>query len=449
MEKKWNLQDIKPASPKRRRPVNKEEVLNIRDGEIEKAESITKQESEESDQTDNYQVQIENGNHKKRNQLLVAFIVFFVVVAGGFIASFLSGGAIVTVEPRHREPNVNAAFEAFRTPKVGELSYEIMRLEAEGERQVSATGQEEVKELATGKITIYKNTPGAERLIKNTRFESPNGLVFRITESVVVPGAAENSSGETVPGSIRADVFADDIGENYNLLAGTSFTVPGFKEGGYDELYNSISAKNETDFTGGFEGVKFIIDDKELETTKQALQMELRDSLLGRVAEEKPSGFVVFDEAITFTYESLPAVEYGDNLATIKEKALLQIPIFKEEAFATYIGEATVPGYEKEPVRIDNLPEIKFSYTSATTTNSDIGNYDSISFKLAGKPQLVWTFDEGKLATDLLGAPKTALINILGAYPAIEKAEAVVKPFWKRTFPTDIDEIEIIEKIER
>lgn len=452
MEKKWNLQDIKPASPRRKRPAN-EEVLNIRDKKTDMSPEMEQKSQMEvggDDNTnDNINIEVENGNGKKRTQLLVAFSVFFLVVAGGFLVSFLTGGAEVTVEPRHREPNVNATFEAFRTPQVGELSYEIMRLEAEGERQVSATGQEEVKELATGEITIYKKTPEAERLIKNTRFESPGGLVFRITESVVVPGAVENASGDLVPGSIKAEVFADDIGEQYNLAASTNFTVPGFKEGGYDELYASIYAENDEAFTGGFEGLKFIIDDKELETTKQSLQMELRDSLLSRVPEEKPSGFVVFDSATTFTYESLPAVEYGDNLATIKERALLQIPIFKDADFASYIAEATVPGYENEPVRIDNLTDINFTYTSATTTNSDIGNVNSVSFKLTGKPQLVWTFDEGKLTTDLLGAPKTALTSILGAYPAIEKAEAVVRPFWKRSFPTDMDEIQIIEKIER
>ncbi|MEL6806044.1 MAG: hypothetical protein AAFO91_19980, partial [Bacteroidota bacterium] len=72
-----------------------------------------------------------------------------------------------------------------------------------------------------------------------------------------------------------------------------------------------------------------------------------------------------------------------------------------------------------------------------------------ISFELVGKPELVWTYDTEKLKADLLNAPKTALTTILGGYPAIEKAEAVVKPFWKRTFPAELDDIEIIEVINR
>jgi hypothetical protein len=145
----------------------------------------------------------------------------------------------------------------------------------------------------------------------------------------------------------------------------------------------------------------------------------------------------------------LPSVEYGDNLATIKEKARLQIPIFKAEDFAAYLAKKSVPGFENESVRIDNITDQSFTYSSATTSTSDIGNLSSLKFKLVGSPLIVWTFDEGRLKADLLGATKTALPSILGAYPAIERAEAVVKPFWKRTFPTKLQEIKIIESIQR
>ncbi|MEZ4200141.1 MAG: hypothetical protein R3B69_00855 [Candidatus Paceibacterota bacterium] len=442
MDKKWNLQDIRPATPRRsQRPDRRADKV---ESASDDSQTVVTHDANEGA----LRVQIKNGKKHSRLGLLGAFGLFFVIILGGFILSLLSAGAEVTVEPRHREPNVNAAFTAYRTPQVDELSYETMVLEAEGERQVSATGQEEVEEQAEGVITIYKTTPGTERLIKNTRFESPDGLVFRVKESVVVPGAVE-SNGEVSPGSINAEVFADNVGEQYNLVANTRFTVPGFKEGGYTELYNAIYAENTDAFTGGFSGVKFVIDENELETAKQALQTELRDSLLGRVDAEKPAGFVVFESAITFTYESLPAVEYGENLATIKERALLQIPIFKAEDFAAYIAASTVPGYEGESMRIDNVSELEFTYTSATTTSTDIGNVDSVEFKLVGKPQLVWTYDEERLKTDLLGAPKTALTSVLGGYPALEKARAVIRPFWKRAFPQELDKIEIIEEIHR
>lgn len=438
MDRNWKLQDIRPAEPRKRRAPSDRQPLQ----KMAPPEEVF---TEENDGT--VRIEVEDGRSKSRLGIFIAIGVFFVVIAGGFIASFMLGGAELTVYPRNREPNINAVFTAYASPKVGELSYEIMSLEADGERQVSATGQEEVRELATGRITIYNETESAERLKKNTRFETPDGLIFKITESAVVPGAQKNASGELIPGSVQAEVFSDEPGEQYNIRANTRLTIPGYKEGGFDELYNSLYARNSENFTNGFDGLKFIIDDLELATEKQRLQTQLRDALLDRIPGERPAGFVVFDDAVTFTYQSLPAVEYGENLATIKEKALLQIPIFKEEDFATYIAAATIPGYEGEPVRIEDFTALTFSYTQATTSSTNIGAVDSVSFNLTGRPLVVWEYDEGKLKTDLFGSAKTALQTILSGYPAIERAEAVIRPFWQRSFPESLDDIEIIEVI--
>ena len=97
---------------------------------------------------------------------------------------------------------------AFPTPTDGDsLSYEIMTLEeTTSESQVQASGSIEIEEQATGILEISKSTAGAERLIKNTRFRSPERLTYiRIQESVVVPGAVNEN-----PGTIQVEVFADD-----------------------------------------------------------------------------------------------------------------------------------------------------------------------------------------------------------------------------------------------
>ncbi len=433
MAQKWNLQDIKPAEP-RKRPIPPPNAEIIR----RPAPQPIEPEIDEADGT----IEIVNGQKKNRHTLLYALIVFFVVLGGGVIASILMGGAEITVYPKHREPNVNAQFVTHKSATADQLPYEIMTLEAEGERQVQATGQEEVKTQATGKILVYnKHQEAPVRLVTNTRFSSSNGQIFRIKDSVIVPGYTKDDTGQIMPGVATAEVFADDGGEAYNL-APQKFTIPGFA--GEPEFDNIYGESTET-FSGGYSGTRFIIAETELQTAEQALRTELRNSLLERIDAEKPAGFVVFKDAVTFTYVSLPAVEYGYNLATIKEKVIMRIPIFKEDQFASFIAAATIPGYEGEDVRITDTSVLTFSYVQATTSNSDIGAAVSLDFKLDGRPQIVYEYDADKLKTDLMNAHKTALTNVLGAYPAIEKAEAVIRPFWKTKFPIDINEIEIIE----
>lgn len=437
MAQKWNLQDIKPVE--RRKRLNPE-----RQGGV-----VRKPPTEAAEREDIPQIRIEDGNKKKRSKLTLAIVSFVAIVGGGIVLSALMSGAELTVYPHLREPNVNATITAYPDPRAGELSYEVMTLEATGERQVTATGEETVEEQARGQIEIIKTSPGAERLIKNTRFESPSGQIYKIEESIVVPGAVRGEDGASVPGTITANVFAETTGEAYNLPAGTEFTIPGFAEGGFTELFESITAVNRQPIQGGFSGPRFIIDEGELATARQALQMELRDALLARVPSERPAGFTTFDAAVAFTYEQLPAVEYEGELVTIREQATLQVPLFRDEDFASYLAEATVPTYDDEPVRIDDTSTLSFEYVNATTSSSNIANATALEFTLRGTPLIVWVFDEEKLKADLLGVQKTALSNILSSYPAIRSANAIVRPFWKRSFPDDVAEIEITQVLER
>lgn len=433
MSQKWNLQDIQPTKPKKRRPIA-EPVRTEQPPEVRSRE--------EADEV--MSIEISNGNKKKGRSLVVAIFIFIFIVGGGLLFSALMAGAEVTVYPKHKEPNVNALFEAYLKPQAEELTYEIMTLEAEGERQVTASGQEEVKSQAEGSILIYnKQQPEPIRLVTNTRFESPTGLIYKIKEPAIVPGYTTGENGEVIPGVVTADVYADEVGEQYNI-GPSKFTVPGFKG---EPEYDNVIAESTERMSGGFDGMQFIIDDDELKTAQQALRMELRNSLLDRIEAEKPAGFILFEDAVTFTYVSLPSVEYGDNLATIKEKTLMRIPLFKEDSFAEYIAKATVPGYEGGEVRVEDPSTLTFAYEIATTSASDISQAEMLEFNLTGKPRLIWEYDEGKLKTDLLNVNKTALPNVLGAYPAIERAEAVIRPFWKTKFPTALDDIEIIEVI--
>ena len=70
-----------------------------------------------------------------------------------------------------------------------------------------------------------------------------------------------------------------------------------------------------------------------------------------------------------------------------------------------------------------------------------------ISFKLLGKPRVIWTYDTEKLKADLAGGNQTSLNTVLGGYPAIERATAKIRPFWRRAFPDSAEEIVIKEVV--
>ncbi len=426
MDKKWNLQDIKP-SEKRRTTLRP----SPRQAERRSEESPTVSEAGEAKRRP--AARKERRGSKKG--IALAALAVVLLAFGGVLFSALTSKTVVTVFPRWREPTVNAVFEAKRDASGTELAYEIMSLEAQGDREVTATGQEEVEEQATGRVTIYNTSNASQRLITNTRFESAGGLIFRIKDSAVVPPAAGGT-----PGSISVEVFADQAGPEYNLPANTRFTAPGLKG---SDLYESIYAENPAAISGGHRGPKFIIDNAELESATASLRSELQQALAGRVASEKPAGFATFDAAIRYAFEALPAEDLGNGKVKIREKVTLQLPMFKNEDFASFIAAATVPGYEGEPVRIENLSVFTFEYAG----EPDLSAGEPITFKLLGRPKVIWAYDAEQLKRDLAGGAQTALNTVLGGYPAIEKANATIKPFWRRSFPEDPAGITVVESL--
>jgi hypothetical protein len=441
MPQKWNLQDIRPARPEKAAAPQQNSA-----GERRMSQDIAPRRPPVSAarppeprvfDEDLGSIDIVDGKRTKRNRTIIAVVLAVIILVSALGVNILMGGAEITVYPKFKDVSVQATFSGMRTPAAGELGYELLTLEATGERQVKASGSEQVKEQALGSIFIYNTDTKVQRLIKNTRFENPDGLIFRIKESVEVPAATKDAKGAVVPGVITAEVFADGPGEQYNT-GPSRFTVPGLKD---TPQFSIVYGESTVAMSGGFDGERYMIDEDELETKKQELHLELRNGLLERMRTERPAGFILFENAVTFTFVTEPATSYGDSLATIKEKAYLHVPIFKEAEFAAYLAESTIPGYEDEEVRVTEPEKLSFSYTGATTTQSDISAFTSLEFMLKGTTRIVWQFDGNGLRDDLLGLAKQALPAVLSGYPSIDRAEAVIRPFWTQNFPDNAKEI--------
>jgi len=448
MTQKWNLQDIRPNNPTRQSPAREVPTRRLQQDIASRAPRTPREPREQmfSEDPDLASIEVIDGNKSKRKRIFVTTSIALLILLFGYIVSVFLGGADVTVYPKFKDISAQANFTAYLSnPQPGELQYELLTLDATGEKQVKASGKEHVSLHAEGKIFVYNTkSTASQRLIKNTRFESKDGLIFRIKESIEVPPVTKDAKGQIVPGSIVADVFADGTGEQYNLSP-QRFTVPGLKD---TDQYDNIYGESVAQFTGGFDGDKYIIDEQELNTAKQALHIELRDKLLTQMTQQRPAGFVVYDDAVTLTFESQPSTEYGDSLATIKEKAVLRVPIFKEADFSQYLASKTIPDYAGDPVTVVDPKTLTFAYDSATTTVSDISQVAALDFSLKGNARIVWVFDEAKLQKELVSLKKVAAPTVFSSYKSISHAQAEVRPFWAKSFPDSISGIKIHTVIE-
>jgi hypothetical protein len=143
-----------------------------------------------------------------------------------------------------------------------------------------ATGNEFKGENAHGKITIVNDADHEWPLVANTRFQTEEGLVFRIKNFVTVPAAREveeDGSKKTVPGTIEVEVFADEvdaygkiIGERGNI-GPSIFFLPGLS----GDSQKKIHGESKEAFASGKTNVTKLITVQDLEAARAKMASDL------------------------------------------------------------------------------------------------------------------------------------------------------------------------------
>jgi len=384
---------------------------------------------------------------KKDKKIKKKFWIFLVLllIAGGSFFFLMSSSVIITITPIQAQERVDSSFIAVSDKETGGVPFDIMAVDEIGSEDVISTSEEEVKEKASGQITVFNDfNENTQRLIKNTRFETSEGLIYRIQNSVVVPGQTVDSSGKTVPGSIVVTVYSDQPGEKYNIGL-TDFTIPGF-EGG--DRFDKFSGRSKTSMTGGFEGVKKIASEEDIDEAKIKIEEKLKQKLSEDIMTKIPDNFILYDEGLFFTTEFMGTVDSEDSatgMVSVREKVSVYAVIFDKDNLNKQIADETVSDYQGEDITINNLDEINF----------EIKNRDEVEpwtegrfiFSLKGEVNFEWLYDEVMLKNDFVGQPKSETNNILANYDGIEKAEVEITPFWKNSFPRSTSQIQIVKNL--
>ena len=358
--------------------------------------------------------------------LYLTFAVFF-------------AGATITVTPREETATVNGSFIAKQSPAELELPFETMAISAENTTAVPATGEKNLEQKASGIITIYNDFNAVPlRLIKNTRFESPNGLIYRIANSVDVPPQIK-LNGTIKPGVIDAEIYADTAGAEYNIESGL-FTIPGLKN---TPQFSGFYAKTKTPLTGGFDGMTKVVDVTKETEARDTLRKGLITQIKLQAQNEIPEGYVLFETATyteTTSLQNKPADT--DTLVLIGEKVTLHGIIFKEATFSQFIARNTIQNFDNAPVHIPDIKTLAV-VISAEDTTINPWSAPAIRLSISGNAKIVWDFDKQMLVNDLVGKPKKEINTVLGKYPGIAKAEVTLRPFWKRSFPGKVSKIHV------
>lgn len=381
---------------------------------------------------------------KPRNipwKLPAILILILVLCGGGYMLSLSFATATVTVTPKSHSVTVDSNMSASRdgANASSTLGFETFTFEDVESTMVPSAGTENVEKKASGKITVYNNySEKPERLIKNTRFESSDGKIFRIQEAISIPGK-KTVAGEVIPGSLEVTVVADQAGESYNI-AQTDFTVPGLKG---DTRFDKIYAKSKSEMTGGFVGRTRVISEADRVKVRTTAQSALVTKLAEKIKTELPAEFVSFTDGQFITYSESIGEKSTETEAELKTKGTMVVIAFRNTDLAQAIARDLVPDYDGGELELVNPEALEMRILSKDSVNADSAS--DFSFSIRGNAVLMYTFDEKELKSRLVGKDKKEYGTIFSAYPSIKRAEVSFSPSWVGSFPTDVEKI-FIEK---
>lgn len=358
----------------------------------------------------------------------IALVIVIIIVVAFGVVSTVFHRATISISLKSFPVVVAETFEASEEGLL--LSFNERTISESATKTVARSGSEFVEERASGTITVFNEySKSSQRLITNTRFESPNGLIFKVKNPIVIPGYTTSGS-DIIPGKVDVVVYADEPGENYNIGI-VDFTIPGLKG---SSQFDSMYARSVEPFSGGFVGEKAVVSPELRDAAIQELKVELDRKVRSSVEESLGDDEIFFPDTISVTFIEQPdrTTEGG---ASITVTAEARAPIFTESKLASVIAQEGGVTYDNA-LTIENVSELAIQ----TGVSETEGN---ILLTISGEAQLVGAYDQKRLLQDLAGKDRRNVGVVLSGYPAIADMKISVYPFWRGVLPEDTNRLSI------
>jgi len=368
---------------------------------------------------------------------LLTFIVIFIsILVIGVAFSLSYSKAVVTITPKVVNFDVNGTITSKKGATDPDLGYEVISVTASSSQKIAAVKGPLIQTKAKGTVVFYNNHSGtAQSLVAGTRISTPDGLIYRTTATISVPGK------KTTPGSVTATVVADKAGASYNLKVSDlkgDFKLPGYK--GSDK-YNGFYARIKTDMVGGFSGNKMTIEPTEKAKLVQTMKDDIKANLISKLGLSVPDKSILYDNAYTVEYDVSEPVMTGASEADINVKGTAYGAIFKTDALIKYIAGSEIRKFPSDTYTIEGEEDLAFKVSNVKDFSAKKGN--PLIFTIKGPIVITGNFVENDLKNELKGIKLIDSNAVFAKYKSISNAHALITPFWLRSFPNSIERINI------
>ncbi|MFA5052647.1 MAG: hypothetical protein WC565_01120 [Parcubacteria group bacterium] len=374
----------------------------------------------------------------KRAGLTFAFSV--IIIAVGYVSFFILPTAQISIERKKTDWSFSGTVIAStkETAISGNnltIPAQIFTVSKNGVYSFPASGSEIVEKKAVGTITIWNAySSESQPLVKNTRFVTPDGKVYRLTSAVTIPGA-KISEGKVQASSIESEVIADAAGDSYNVGSIQKLRIPGFQGSPkYDGFYGEF----KTGASGGFVGEMKVPTKDDIKAAKEDVTAKMDAAVKSSIVMTIPPEFKIIENAITYSVTKDGVVSDPDDKGEFSYGVMMEakVPAYKEDDLVVLMTEK----FKENNSESYDLISKELSYVSDLSADLPAGK---ISIPLDFKGIWARSFDANVFKAEIIGSSEKSLKSAIFAIPGVLSAKADLWPFWVTSVPKNPEKIEI------
>jgi len=370
--------------------------------------------------------------------VLVAVLVVVIVAVAIFVVDRLFGHAKIAIDFQKTPWQYQASIAADKSIAAvnlvqKSLPAEVFTASKNVTQSFPASGMANVSLKAHGTLTIYNAYSSApQTLVATTRFATPDGKIFRLTNEVIVPGA-QVTNGQIVPSSITAPIVADQAGPDYNIGPVAKLLIPGFqKTPKYAGFYGVIASGT----SGGFVGNKAVPTAQDVTAAKASTTVILQAALKNTTALNIPSNFKILDGASNVAIARLVVSTTTDASGTFTVFGQVS---YQAIGFDESMLKSILLNQAQTAEANSTFSDIALTYTNVTPNFSN----GTMTFTVAAQGSLEPAFSPNAFASSVAGMSIGNARAAVAGLTNLVNGSISVWPVWLWNLPSDSAKISV------
>ena len=288
--------------------------------------------------------------------LIFFFEILLILWILWFIISLIVPSATITLQPSETTETIiynvryypNGDSSAANETRFLYVPFYTGSLNYKHELTISTANSKYISNPSQWEIKIYNKRNKEYNVMKNTQFNTSDGLIFRAVDDFILPAWSEKKPSETII-TVKADEYDDNwdlIGIRWNIPFKTQMYITKLEE---SSITKDIRAESIENFYWRDSESIWTVTDEDIQHLKEKLTDQVYAKKIEIVSENFPITWwfiLPFETITTTTFNNIDIPQLsGDNASTIKWTAYVTynyIYVLRSDLyqlFMTYINE--------------------------------------------------------------------------------------------------------------